>query len=172
LSENGVVVGVVVNTTDPTGQRRVQVRLPTSVEGTGEWARVVTAPGGTRSGRVRFDLEDEVLIAFEHGDMSHPFVIGRLWKGDEPPHDASDQFDSCRHRNPCGQVGAMKPSEPTWALVRTARDALIQAIRAHAPRDEQMRLADEYISAIKSHARATGRRLPIPNRFHLLRALG
>jgi hypothetical protein len=66
----------------------------------------------------------------------------------------------------------MSPPEPTRARVRAARDALIQAIRAHAPRDEQLQLADKYISAIKGHARATGRRLPIPNRFHLLRVLG
>jgi hypothetical protein len=66
----------------------------------------------------------------------------------------------------------MSPSEPTRAVVRAARDALIQSIWAHASRDEQLRLADEYIAAIKGHARATGRRLPIPNRFHLLRVLG
>jgi len=36
----------------------------------------------------------------------------------------------------------MSPSEPTRTMARAARDALIQAIRAHAPRDEQLRLAD------------------------------
>jgi len=63
-------------------------------------------------------------------------------------------------------------STATRAAVLKARDALVLAIRAHEPRKRQLELADLYIARIKEHARTTGRRLPVPNRYHLLRQLG
>jgi uncharacterized protein involved in type VI secretion and phage assembly len=36
-------------------------------------------------------VEDEVLVAFEHGDVQFPYVIGSLWNGkDVPPRDNAD----------------------------------------------------------------------------------
>ncbi len=32
------------------------------------------------------ELEDEVLVAFDHGDFDHPYIVGFLWNGvDKPP---------------------------------------------------------------------------------------
>jgi hypothetical protein len=31
------------------------------------------------------EVDDEVLVAFAHGDTRSPYVIGSLWKGDKPP---------------------------------------------------------------------------------------
>ena len=31
------------------------------------------------------EVEDEVLVAFEHGNFDHPFVIGCLWNGEDQP---------------------------------------------------------------------------------------
>jgi uncharacterized protein involved in type VI secretion and phage assembly len=34
------------------------------------------------------EIDDEALVAFEHGDFHHPFILGFLWNGaDRPPTD-------------------------------------------------------------------------------------
>ena len=64
---NGVLVGVVVDTRDPMQQRRIRVRLPSIDHQTSEWARVAIGSGRVRS--TVPDVDDEVLVAFEHGDV-------------------------------------------------------------------------------------------------------
>ena len=51
------------------------------------WARLATMSAGDNRGSWFLpDPDDEVLVAFEHGDMRMPFVIGALWNGhDSPP---------------------------------------------------------------------------------------
>jgi phage baseplate assembly protein gpV len=48
----------------------------------------ISAPmsGRTRGMFFMPELEDEVLVACEHGDIDHPYVVGCLWNGmDQPP---------------------------------------------------------------------------------------
>ncbi len=78
----GVAFAAVVDTNDPLRQGRVRVRLPSLPDAAASWARVTSAPDGSR---VRFNIQDEVVIAFEHGDLSRPVVLGALWNGSEPP---------------------------------------------------------------------------------------
>jgi len=37
------------------------------------------------------EIDDEVLVAFEHGSFDHPYIIGFLWNGvDTPPESNPD----------------------------------------------------------------------------------
>jgi len=95
----GVVVGVVTNNQDPDGLHRVKVRLPwLSADHESNWARVVTPMAGNDRGFYALpEVDDEVLLAFEHGSVEHPFVLGALWNGkDKPPADNADGDNNIR----------------------------------------------------------------------------
>jgi uncharacterized protein involved in type VI secretion and phage assembly len=84
----GVVSGIVSSVDDPANLGRVQVQFDW-MDGAPQsyWARVA-APmaGGKRGAFFMPELQDEVLVAFDHGDVSHPYIVGYCWSGaDEPP---------------------------------------------------------------------------------------
>jgi uncharacterized protein involved in type VI secretion and phage assembly len=83
----GVAVGVVTNNTDPQGLGRVKVRFPwLSDSHESNWARVVTPMAGKARGFYFLpEIDDEVLVAFEHGRIDYPFVLGSLWNGQDQP---------------------------------------------------------------------------------------
>lgn len=84
----GVVVGIVTDNVHPDGDYRVRVRFPTLPgEDQSWWARIATFGAG-KDGRGAFflpEVNDEVLVAFEHGDFNHPVVVGTLWNGVDKP---------------------------------------------------------------------------------------
>jgi phage protein D len=88
-----MMVGIVSNNNDPKKWGRVRVKFPTlTEEHESNWARVVSAGAGPARG---FDclpeVNDEVLVAFEHGDIHRPYVIGGVWNGtDAPPEVVTD----------------------------------------------------------------------------------
>ncbi len=88
----GVVLGLVTNTDDPLHWGRVKLKFPwLSDEAESAWARVMGAGAGSEAGQYNLpDVGDEVLVAFEHGDFSRPFVLGGVWNGqaDIPPEAA------------------------------------------------------------------------------------
>ncbi|MGX7826377.1 phage baseplate assembly protein V [Actinokineospora sp. 24-640] len=76
----GVVCGVVSNIGDPQGLGRVRVVLPwLSPEFESDWA-IVAHPGAGAGGGARFQpiVGDEVLVAFEFGDVRRAYVLGGL----------------------------------------------------------------------------------------------
>jgi uncharacterized protein involved in type VI secretion and phage assembly len=84
----GVATGIVKSLDDPTGQGRIQLQFPwLADEHRSSWAPVASAMGGKNRGAFLMpELEDEVLVAWEHGDFDHPFIIGFPWNGvDLPP---------------------------------------------------------------------------------------
>ena len=89
---NALVIGVVTNLVDPERPARVKVRFPTfSDTFESAWARLVLPGAGADRGlHVMPEVDDEVLVGFEHGDPSRPVVLGGLWsKQNAPPTDTA-----------------------------------------------------------------------------------
>ena len=84
----GVTIGIVTNNKDPDGLGRVKVKFPwLSPNEESFWARVLTPMAGNDRG-IYFlpEVDDEVLVAFEQGNMNVPYILGALWNGkDKPP---------------------------------------------------------------------------------------
>lgn len=95
----GVVVGVVTNNQDNDGLGRVKVKFPW-LSDTDEswWARIAAPMAGKQRGAYFLpEVNDEVLVAFEHGDVRFPYVLGALWNGqDAPPLTNSDGKNNIR----------------------------------------------------------------------------
>jgi phospholipase C len=95
-SSFGVDIGIVTNVQDPEKQGRVKIcfpRLPGKPEG--DWARVAQPSAGDGRGFYWLpQVGDEVLVAFERGQTSYPFVIGCLWNGQDQPPDGSYTDDN------------------------------------------------------------------------------
>lgn len=83
----GVVVGTVADNDDPQGMGRVKVTFPwRETDDESHWARTATPMAGSDMGMYFLpEVGDEVLVAFEHGDMRFPYVVGSLWNGSQKP---------------------------------------------------------------------------------------
>lgn len=88
----GVTVGVVTNNQDPDALGRVKVKLPwLTDEDESHWARVATPMAGNDRGLYALpEVDDEVLVAFEHGMVEFPYVLGALWNGKDKPPESND----------------------------------------------------------------------------------
>ncbi|HEY5521317.1 MAG TPA: VgrG-related protein [Candidatus Limnocylindrales bacterium] len=92
----GVVTAVVTGNDDPGQQGRVKVKMPW-LAGNYEsyWAPVVHAGAGPNSGSVYIpEVDDEVLVAFENGDVGRPYVLGGLYNGKDKPKLGDGLFDN------------------------------------------------------------------------------
>lgn len=95
----GVVVGIVTNNQDPDNLHRVKVRFPwLSQDEESYWARVASPMAGNDRGLYFLpEVDDEVLIAFEHGAIDYPYVLGSVWNGkDTPPESNRDNENNNR----------------------------------------------------------------------------
>ena len=48
--------------------------------------------GDDRGSFMMPEVGDEALVAFEHGDFAHPFVLGFLWSGADHPPETDTQL--------------------------------------------------------------------------------
>lgn len=83
---NGVIIGIVTDLQDPEQMGRIKIQLPTLGQDTSNWARIAAPMSGDSRG-LQFmpEVDDEVLVAFENGDVAFPFIIGFLWNGVHKP---------------------------------------------------------------------------------------
>ncbi len=82
-----VAVGIVTDNEDPKDLGRVKLRFPwRDADDESYWARVATEMAGDGYGTYFLpEVDDEVLVAFQNGDIHRPFVIGSLWNGEQKP---------------------------------------------------------------------------------------
>jgi uncharacterized protein involved in type VI secretion and phage assembly len=81
---------VVTNVQDPERRCRVKLKYPwLSDTYESDWVRTAQLGAGkSRGGTVLPEVNDEVLVAFERGDLRHPYVLAGLYNGVDPPPDA------------------------------------------------------------------------------------
>ncbi len=79
----GVYTAIVTNTDDPQDWGRVKVKFPwLADDAESDWARVIGIGAGPEAGLyIMPEVDDEVIVAFTHGDFSRPVVVGELWNG-------------------------------------------------------------------------------------------
>jgi uncharacterized protein involved in type VI secretion and phage assembly len=84
---NGIVIGIVSRLDDDANLGRVKVKFPHLDYKESDWVRLATLMAGPGRGTVFLpEVDDEVLVGFEHGDPRRPYVLGCLWSAkDKPP---------------------------------------------------------------------------------------
>ena len=82
-----MVVALVTDVDDPDRAGRVKLSFPwLSDDYESWWARVAQLGAGDQRGAVWLpEVNDEVLVAFEHGDTRRPYVVGSLYNGVDLP---------------------------------------------------------------------------------------
>lgn len=84
----GLMVGLVSNNEDTENRGRVKVKFPALGDSTESfWCHLATPMAGNSRGIAYFpEVNDQVVVAFEHGDPNHGYVLGAVWNGmDIPP---------------------------------------------------------------------------------------
>ena len=117
----GVVEALVAKVTgDPEHECRVTLRFPFFDGATAEtdWCRVAQPYAGNGYGAVFVPEEgDEVLVAFVHGDMRFPVVLGGLYNGaDKPPTDRTASKDQKMVRTKHGHQVVLDDSQGNEAI--------------------------------------------------------
>lgn len=96
---HGLVIGIVTDNDDPEKLGRVKVQYPwLSPDHASDWARVAVPGGGAERGMAFLpEINDEVLVGFELGDIHYPYVLGGLWNGvDAPPGDPNKMISGSK----------------------------------------------------------------------------
>jgi phage baseplate assembly protein gpV len=123
----GVVVGKVSSVDDPMTLGRVQVKIPAiDSSDPAPWARVAVPMAGSEMG-VYFlpRVDDEVLVAFEHGSPQAPYVIGCLWNANNPPPLPSPQAEIRKIKTPAG-IEIILADRPTTVTISTSNNEKIE----------------------------------------------
>jgi hypothetical protein len=125
----GVVVGKVINLLDPLALGRVQVQLPfiDSLD-LSPWARVAVPMSGVAHGSYFIpNVNDEVLVAFEHGDARAPYIVGSLWNAMSPPPLPSPLAQIRMLRTMVGNTLSFMEAPPTITIMTPAGQTILMS---------------------------------------------
>ncbi|UCD17293.1 MAG: type VI secretion system tip protein VgrG [Candidatus Zixiibacteriota bacterium] len=85
---------VVVDNNDPDKLGRIKVKFPWLGDET-IWIRVLSPHAGNGHGWICTpEIDDEVLVGFEHGNPNYPIAIGSLYNKDNKPSDESGDSEN------------------------------------------------------------------------------
>lgn len=90
---NGVICGTVTNNKNAENCGKLEVEFPSlSNDGKAtQKVRMTTLMAGKDSGSFFLpEVGDEVLVAFENGNINCPYIIGALWNGNAKPPEKND----------------------------------------------------------------------------------
>lgn len=101
----GLARGVVVEVVDTLMNGRVKVRIP-SLPGIEMWAPVCAPFAGRGYGLWCMpQVDDVVMVAFENGDPTLPYIVGSVWQlGDAPVDQALDAITKRVFKTPGGHA--------------------------------------------------------------------
>jgi uncharacterized protein involved in type VI secretion and phage assembly len=96
----GVVIGKVVAVDDPEQLGRIQVNYPWLSGPEERWVPVASPMAGDDRGIfVMPEIDDEAILAFDHGHLDHPYVIGFLWNARQRPPSTDERQRMIRSKN-------------------------------------------------------------------------
>jgi uncharacterized protein involved in type VI secretion and phage assembly len=92
----GVVVAIVTDVADPDNLGRIKVTYPWLDDSyTSDWAPLCQLGAGNKRGAVFLpEVGDEVVVAFDHGDMRYPVVLSSIYNGVDKPNLGGNLVDS------------------------------------------------------------------------------
>lgn len=85
---SGAMIGIVKSLQDDSGQGKILLQFPHLPGGPKSAMAPVAAPlaGKNRGAFFMPEIDDEVLVCFDQGNINHPYIVGFLWNGvDKPP---------------------------------------------------------------------------------------
>ena len=123
---DGVSIATVLNNIDCTGEARVQLQLPW-LPGYTPWARIASQMAGMGCGSFFVpQIGDEVLVAFHHGDVREPYILGTCWNTmDRPPAlSPTDAVTKRKIRTPLGHELSFDEATQTVTLTSNTLSTL------------------------------------------------
>jgi len=114
----GVTTGEVTDLDDPKFLGRVKVKLPwlsNSVDSA--WAGIATPWAGSQRGSYLLpEVGDQVLVAFRHGDLRYPYIIGFLWVDLDRPPEITPRLDRRELKSKSGHQLVFDDLIGMWSL--------------------------------------------------------
>src|SRR6185295_3954023 len=98
----GIWLGIIVDNKDGGDNPgyRVKVKFPwLNDQETSFWARIAVPMAGPERGTyVLPEIDDQVLVVFEHGDVERPIVIGAMWSKKQEPVEVNDSAKNKKNK--------------------------------------------------------------------------